>query len=325
MRNLRDLPSTPWLTRNSADAGAGEGAGGGAAGDAGGAGAGGGAGGAGGAGGDAGGGVAQPFYEAFTDANLKTSPVVQRYKTVEELAAGYVSLEKRFGIDPNRRIDLPADPADAKAMREVFEKLGAPKDAEGYGFKLDDKATDADKALVGGYTKVAHELGLSVNQAKGLMEFMDGQVKADAAANTEAMTQRGVEGKAALETEFGKAFEPRLREIRALVTKEGEPELAKALEGDNAYQYPNLVKLLGKVLDRMAEPGSAGGQSGDAAGDDRALTPSQALGAVRALEADPIKGKALLDKTHPQHKAVVEERVRLLAMSEAKSARPPPS
>jgi hypothetical protein len=41
---------------------------------------------------------------------------------------------------------------------------------------------------------------------------------------------------------------------------------------------------------------------------------------VTALEGDPVKGKALRDKMHAQHAAVVAERSKLLAMTVVKAA-----
>ena len=66
----------------------------------------------------------------------------------------------------------------------------------------------------------------------------------------------------------------------------------------------------------MAEPGVVGGQGGDADGALRPLTPAQAQAAVAKLEADPLKGAALRDRNHAQHKAVLEEREALLKMTQ---------
>jgi hypothetical protein len=290
------------------------GAGGGGAG--GGAGAGAGAGDGGGDAGGAGAAAAAPYYEAFNDPTLKASPSVQIFKTPEDLARGYVNLEKRFGIDPARRIDLPADPNDKDGMRAVYAKLGLPEKPDGYGLKLDDKASDADKATLASFAAKAHELGLPNGMAQGILQWVAEQTTAAETAQTEALTARESAGKADLTKEFGTAYEPRMREINALVTKYGDPELVTALAGDNLVSFPGVAKMLGKILDRMAEPGTAGGQGGDGdKGEARALTPNQARAAVAALEGDPVKGAALRDRNHAQHRAVVDERNRLLQMT----------
>jgi hypothetical protein len=306
---------------------AGASGGGGAAGGAGGAGAGAGAeGGAGGAGaGGAGqgagqGGAVAAYYESFQDNDLKTNPAVQRYKTVEELAKGYVSLEKRFGVKPEQRIDLPADPNDKAAMRAVFAKLGMPEKPEGYGMALDDKATDADKAMLGDFTAKAHELGLPADMAKGVMDFWMGKVAETAQAQQAAQEERATQGKAALTKEWGAAHDSKTKEITTLLEKYGGDT---GLTKDNLHMFPQVALMLGKMVDRMAEPGVMGGvNAGDGARtagfEGQRLSPAQASAALRALEADPIKSKALFQKDHAMHDAVLEERRRLGIMADGK-------
>lgn len=268
--------------------------------------------------GDADAGAAQAaFYEGFADANLKTDPTIQTFKSVEELAKGHVALMKRFGIDPARRVDLPADPNDKDGMAAVFTKLGRPEKPDGYGFKLDDKASDADKAFLARALPALHGANLTTEQAKGVFEFWMKEAQ-DAAAGGAAAQQAAVAaGTEALRKEWGAAYEARTREIGALLVKHGDPALAAELDTpEKLGNHPALSRFLGKLLDQMAEPGVAGGGSGDAArGGERALTPAQAAAAVRQIEGDPVKGAALRDANHAMHKAVVEERIRLLAMT----------
>lgn len=259
-----------------------------------------------------------PFYEGFADDALKTSPAIQRYKTPEELAGAYVNLEKRFGIDPARRIDLPADPNDAEGMRAVYAKLGLPEKADGYGLKMPDGATDSDKATLAGFADTAHKLGLPPSMAKGLFDWWAQQGADQVTAQEAAVTERVRTGNEALKTEFGQAYEQKTRELDGFVEKYFPKEIAEALKGDGKGMYPNLVRGLAKILDAVAEPGKLDGGTGALAGKfgDPVLTPAQAKAAVRTLEGDPVKGKALTDRNHPQHSEVVKERSRLLAMAE---------
>jgi hypothetical protein len=259
-------------------------------------------------------GAAAPFYEAFTKEAIRTSPSVQLFKDVEALAEGYVNLEKRFGIEPNRRLDLPADPNDTAAMRAIWGKLGLPEKADGYKLTLAPEATEADKAMLASFTGRAHELGLPTAMAKGVMDFWVEQVAAAQTASHDASVAALHAGEEALKKEWGQAYEPRLREIGALVVKYGDPALAAELTADKIGNHPELAKFLGKIIERMAEPGVMGGDGGapPPGFDGKVLSPAQASAAAQAIEANP----GLRDKNHPQHKALVAERQRLLAMAE---------
>ena len=300
------------------------GAGAGAADPAGGAagGAGGAAGGSGGAPDPAGGagGGEKPFYETFTSEDLKTSPSIQRYKSPEDLAGAYVALEKRYGIDPNRRVDLPADMSDKEAMKAVWAKLGAPEKADGYGFKLDDKATDADKAFLGRATETMAGLGMPAEHAKGIFEFWQAETAKAAEAQTAANEAARAEGEASVRKEWGAAYDQRAKEVGNMLLKHFGANIAEALTPEKLGNHPELVIGLGKVLDAMAEPG-AGGDMHDRGGAprDQLMTPSQAKAEVRRIEGDPELGKALRNRDHPRHKEIVDRRIALLQMADPPS------
>lgn len=253
-----------------------------------------------------------PWYSSIADETLRTNPTIQRYQSPEALAAAHVNLEKRFGIDPARRIDLPADPDDAEGMGAVWAKLGRPEAADKYSFKLNDKATEEDKAFAGKFGELAFKLGMPDGMAAGLVSFFEGETAAAAEAQMAAMNAAAEAGTAKLKEAWGQAYEPRLKEIGNLLTKYGDPDLEKALDAGGMGRNPNLALFLGKMLDRMAEPQDL--IIGDSQSP-RAMTPDQAKAEARAIEGDPIKGKALQDGKHPQHAAVTAERSRLLRIA----------
>jgi hypothetical protein len=272
-----------------------------------------------GAAGEGAGGAAAAWYEGFTDKTIATSPIVQRYKSAEELAKGYLALETRFGIDPNRRIDLPEDLTNAEQMRSVWTKLGLPDKPEGYGLAMGASASEQDKALLATFTKGFHEIGVPAPMAKQLFEIYArlGAERTQAAEAQIAEAKRT--GEADLKSAWGQAYEQSNKEVDLFIDKYF-PEIKEEMAGDKRFLHPLLAKGFAKLVAAMAEPGIAGGRSGDGAPlGERPLTPLQAEAAARALETDPVKSKALSDKTHPMHKQVIEERRRLGLMAKGKA------
>lgn len=263
------------------------------------------------------GGAAAAYYESFADKTVAGSPAIQRYKTVEDLAKGYVNLEKRFGVDPARRIDLPEDLADAKAMRDVYSKLGLPEKADGYTTKLPDGASDADKAVYAAFTAKAHEAGMPDSFVAASLNFWADQNAKALEAGKVAWDSRVADGKTELTQAWGAAEAVNRKAVDTLLERYGDVENKKALMGEGMNAYPGMALMLAKMAQRMSEPEGAGGQSGDAAANaERVLTPNQAAAAIATLEADPIKGKALHDKDHAMHKVVIAERRKLLRMKD---------
>ncbi len=312
--NTRHWMATGLMTVEGA-AGA-EGGAGGAGAGAGGAEGGGAAGGTG-EGAGAAGGAEKPYYESFESADLRTNPTLSKFKTPEELAGAYVSLEKRYGIEPSRRIDLPADQSKPEEMRGVWTKLGLPDKPEGYGLKLDDKATDDDKAMLGEFTNKAHEWGLPAPFAKQVMDFWLGKTSEAAAAYQQKVAEQKQQGEQILREAWGQAYDRKGREVGALILKHGGPEMVKALDqsafGNNAY----LVKMLGAVVDAMAEPGDLSSRSGESFRETGgALSPDEAKRELRRLEGDTEMMKALRTREHPRHKEITDRRNDLARMAE---------
>jgi hypothetical protein len=262
-------------------------------------------------GGQANGGAAPPapFWEGFTDKTLAAERSVTRYQTPEEMARGYVNLEKRFGIPEDRRIDLPEDMASDEAMRPVWSKLGLPDKPEGYNLKLGDGANEADNALLGKYVEQAHKAGLPTPQARAMLEWWV-QMNADQQkASGEALAQRKTDGEAALKTAFGTAYDDRMREAKNLLGRY-DPEGKTGLTADTLTTFPAWTQMLIRMSDRMQEPG--GMEHGETEQADRPLTPGQATAKLNEFNLDEAKQEALFNPGHPAHKGVVAERNKLL-------------
>lgn len=263
--------------------------------------------------------AAAKWYEGLANKDMAADKGLQRYETVEALATGYKNLEKRFGVPENRRIDLPEDLTNAEAMKPVWQRLGTPDKIEGYadaGMKLPDGASESDKKTLSSFTEAMFKAGVPAQHAKAMFDAWAAQGAARVAADAAAAETRKTEGAALLKTEFGAAHDQRVKEITTLLSRV-DPKGESGLTADNLTTYPKMALMLARMVERMQEP-NPGVITGDAAVGDRALSPAQAKAAIAALSSDPIKGKALTDRDHPMHKAVVDERRRLLAMSEGR-------
>ena len=271
----------------------------------------------------AGGAAAAPepkFWEGFADKSLAQSNSVTRWPSVEEMAKGYVSLEKRFGVPPERRIDLPEDMTKPEAMREVMGKLGLPEKPDGYGFKLPEGASEADNAMLGKYTEAAHKAGVPTAQAREMLNWWVEQNAAAQTAAAEALTARKAEGESALKTAFGAAYDDRMREAKNLLTRY-DPEGKTGLSADNLTTFPAWTQMLIRMSDRMQEPGGLP-QGGAPEGGERPMTPAQAQAQLNTFELDQAKQAALHDGKHPAHKAVLAERTKLLEAANPRPAAP---
>lgn len=262
------------------------------------------------------GGAAAPepkFWEGFKDEKLRTDPTVQRYASTEELAKGLVDANARLGVPADQLLRVPQKPDAKDEWGAFFGKLGRPEKADGY--KLEMKgATDADKEMLGRFQAHMHEHGAGLPQdLQAAVSFLEAETARSAEAQATERANRQAEVQRGLKSEWGSAYDGRMKEIGEFLNKVGGEDLAKELAATGMGDHPKLIRAIGEIVDRIREPGSPGGKPGDAA-QASTMTPDQATAARRALEGDPTKGAALFDNAHPMHKSVREERDRLLAI-----------
>jgi hypothetical protein len=95
----------------------------------------------------------------------------------------------------------------------LFDRLGRPKDAAGYAFDdpPDFEFSDSDKEYRESFKPIAHRLGLTARQAKGLAEWQIAQAKVVRDAERAGRDEGGKKARAALQKEWGRDFDGRIK------------------------------------------------------------------------------------------------------------------
>lgn len=289
---------------------------GGAAGGAGAAGAGGAAGGAAGAAGEA-----KPFYDGW-EPDLRANQSIVNAKDPQAIARMYLDAEKRLGVPPDQLVRLPTKPDDKEALGAIYSKLGAPDKPEGYKIELGDQATEADKARGGRFAKTMFEAGpFPATMVETALNFWKAEIAAEDASLVEASKTAVTDAETSLKKEWGAAYAENSKAVGEAVTKYGGPELEKELFAGQMGNSPALARMLAKMISQMGEGTGSGSGNPDTGA--RAMTPDQAKAARLTLENDPQQSKILRDGSHPQHKAIVQQRDRLLAYENGRDYTPP--
>lgn len=265
----------------------------------------------GGQGNDQGGGNAPLTINADLLGEYKDDPVFKPFdgKPVGEVLKSFKNAQSLIGgeklVLPQGKLDTPEN------WNYVFDKLGRPKDAEGYqvdksvypeGFKLDEGREKAFK-------EVAHSLGLLPGQVKGLYEWNAKNEVALLNAMNEAENKRAEETEAALMHELGtkEKYTEYVNGAQAALKRfGGAPEEVGAFI-DKFGNDPLVIKVFGNVARNMMEDAAIrGDKSFNLLGEDAPAKVKSILN-----DKDNKLHVAYLDKNHPQHQYAVDEVTRL--------------
>lgn len=238
-----------------------------------------------------------PVFKPFHDKPV--SEVLKSFKNAQSLVGG----EKL--VIPAGKLDTPENWA------YVFDKLGRPKDIEGYqvdntlypdGFKVD---AEREKA----FKEVAHSLGLLPAQVKGLYEW---NAKAEIAAINalnQAENKRAEETEEALRRELGTKdrYDEYVNGAKAALNRfGGAPEEIKSFI-DKFGNDPLVIKVFGNVAKNMMEDAVLrGDKSFNLLGNN---APEQVKDIM--TNKDNKLYDAYWNKSHPLHQSAVDDVTRL--------------
>lgn len=238
------------------------------------------------------------------------------YKDVGELAKAHAHLTAMKGAKASELLKIPAKPRDQDpdAWKPFDAARGVPEDPAAYQIELAPEAAADTPELANVLRELGAKAKFDQSQMAAVIETLNG-MGAEAAKLESA--EQAAETKATTETlnkEWGAAADGNRRAIGKLIRDALGGEIDDAAAADLETKLGSnltLSRVLAFAIGKMAEPEAPEG--GNAATPTRQMTPTQATAALNAFHADPEKMKALNDRNHAQHAAVMEERRQILA------------
>ena len=208
----------------------------------------------------------------------------KKWTNVEQLATGYVDLEKFTGI--GEHLVIP-EVEDASGWNNVYNQLGRPETYDKYELSYDGDMPISDE-LVGQFKQFAHGLGLTQRQFEEAVKFqLDTVVAQTEAYNAQLATQQE-ENIAALKQKWGEVnYEVKVKGARIIADSLG---IYQTLEAKGLASDPVIIEMLDTIASRTSEdvitpqPPAAAQKS-----------PLEELGELK-------KSEPFLQKFHREHK-----------------------
>lgn len=253
------------------------------------------------------------WMDAVEDAELKAWAQNKGLgaKTPQDALNMHRSLEKLFGAHKaGRTVELPAEDATPEQMAAFYNRMGRPIEAKDYKLEVGE---GADPDFVDWAKNTFHGAGLTAKQAAVVTEAWEANVKALNEAKTTAEQNKIREADLALKTEWGSAYENRMKmAAKAAQTVGFENEALTALE--NQVGYASLMKGFAKLAESMGEAlfVEGGNRTGNTFGN--IMTPEQARVKQKELLGDPVFKKRLNNKNEPGHEAAMAEWNKLIGV-----------
>lgn len=197
------------------------------------------------------------------DVPISQHPALSKYPTKDDAVKALVHAQRLIGKRPEGYVQPPAANASPEEREVFFAALGRPDHADGYelpDLELPDNF-ELDEELRGAFRQKAHELGLNLDQVRGLYEwflplnfqaFQDIQDDAYRTRESEIDVLRNVH-----RNEMPRVLEQAMQAAHAL----GGEELVRVLNETGAGDRAPVINAFARMAPNLLE-GSLKGRSG---------------------------------------------------------------
>jgi len=245
-----------------------------------------------------------PFYEGFSDTEIKSWVEAKGWKSAEALAKSALNLERMIGAPPEQIVRIPQS-EDPAALRPVFERLGMPAKPEDYEIPQGEGSIPEYEQEA---RQTYHKLGLTKSQAKALTEFNQEFAKKYEASQNETRALESTTADTELKREWGNAYPRQMNAAQRAAQQLGFTEdMVAGLE--NAVGYKDTMKFLAQLGGKLGEDNLVSGDGRPGFGG--TMTPAQAQQAWAAFSSDPGNREALFNRMHPGHAEALKRKTEL--------------
>ncbi len=231
------------------------------------------------------------------------SPVVQElmskknWKTIDDLATGYIEVEKFSKSDPARQVIWPADEKDETGWNNIFNRLGRPETPDKYKFE-NKTGIDIDAETLKEFNAMAHKQGFSqkqyeaglaahLNVFKNLEAKVIKQSEIDFAACDKALKEKwGTDHPKRAAAAIDMADKLKVKDLLVKKKLDNDPEILEMLDTFVSMTSEGTLKP---------------------AGGDNTKTPEQEL---KEIQENP----AFTNNMHPDHDAVMKRYMQLFGV-----------
>lgn len=250
-----------------------------------------------GGGGNGGGAPAEdtPWYAGagFSEDTLADESVkglLGKYKTPDDFAKGAASLSKKIG---EKGIIPPGEDATPEDKAAFFNQLGRPETPDKYSWKPGE-GIELDESVYSDRMTKLHEAGLTDSQHSAVMDIYSEEMSRVNEEFQNHQAEIAKETEASLKAEWGKDYDARVKSAAKVAEKFG---VIEAFKESGMINNLGVIKLLDGVARATREDGvdNPGGGQG---------TVEEQLAAIKAHPG-------WNDKTHPEHRSLVERAVNL--------------
>lgn len=195
--------------------------------------------------------VETPKWIYQLPGELQSQEQLSKFSTIGDLAKSFLERE----ANAERTLLLPGEDASDEDRQAFYNRLGRPETPEGYEFEgLEERDeigfTEEQEA---DYRAKAHELGLTVQQAKDLHAWQAARTKQALEDHRQAQEKAVQQKTEALRKEWGDSFAENVAKAKQAFSRLGGEDLTQFMKDAGAEREPALIKTFAEIYNVIGD------------------------------------------------------------------------
>ncbi len=180
------------------------------------------------------------------------------------LAKSYIEIERAYGKKANA-FNIPTDKSTPEERAAFYKAMGVPESSDKYGLEAPKDLPEGmayNPELTKMFSDVAHKLGISTVQLKGLHDAWNTAAIAEHKESMESAEKFRVDSIANMKKEWGPDYDTNLAKSDAIIVKVFGEDFQKMIKETGLANHPSIIKGMYRASQAVGEHSFATGDGG---------------------------------------------------------------
>ena len=195
--------------------------------------------------------TAKSWKETISE-EYRNDPNIAKFTEIDALAKSYINATRMIGTD---KVAIPNKNFTEDQWNEFYDKVGRPETPDKYNLSFKSEVAPVDEGQIKTFAENAHKLGLTTEQAQGVLDYYNNTVEASAKQQQVDLETSQTQSQQLLREEWGKNYEGNLKRAAGVAKANLSAEVLdlQMRDGSRLGDNVDVIKGFAKIANLLSE------------------------------------------------------------------------
>ena len=195
--------------------------------------------------------TAKSWKETISE-EYRNDPNIAKFTEIDALAKSYINATRMIGTD---KVAIPNKNFTEDQWNEFYNKVGRPETPDKYNLSFKSDNFPTDEGQIKTFQENAHKLGLSTDQAQGILDYYKNLTESSAKQQQVDLETSQAQSQQLLKEEWGKNYEANLKRAAGVAKANLSPKVLdlQMQDGSRLGDNVDVIKGFAKIANLLSE------------------------------------------------------------------------